>query len=313
MTSVMKFFFYIATIIGLLYLSGCDNTREINKTDPHENTALPMEHEAKIITNNPDIDALRESFDTTIEKITEKTEQNDAESIYLLGLINFGHITGFEREPNRARAIELIRKAWRLGIVDAGYSLFTVYYNGVVAPANKPLALAYLEASAEKGLIISQRDLGHAYRGADPQGLVEEDIEQARYWFTRAAEQGDAESATQLAGIYHKGLGVERDDEAAFNWLKRAENMPFEGRMSHSGLAMCYEQGIGTEVDLVQAYKYYDLQDPAGAPDKRRLEAMMTPEQVQEAIRLSRERQEERGVFVPSYYGLEYQPDGSFK
>ena len=272
-----------------------------------------MEHEAKIINNSPDIDALSESFDTTIEQITEKSEQNDAESIYLLGLINFGHITGFEREPNPARAIELLRKAWRLGIVEAGYSLFTVYYNGVVAPANKPLALAYLEASAEKGYILSQRRLGHAYRGSNPRGLVEENIQQARIWFTKAAEQGDAESATQLAGIYREGLGVPKNEQAAFDWLKRAETMPFEGRISHSGLAMYYEQGIGTEVNLALAYKYYDLQGTAGVPDKLRLEAQMTPEQVQQAITLSRAWQEENRTFFPSYYGLEHQPDGSYK
>ncbi|PTL89646.1 tetratricopeptide repeat protein, partial [Halomonas sp. SYSU XM8] len=148
---------------------------------------------------------------------------------------------------------------------------------------------------------------------SDPRGLVEQDIQQARIWFTRAAEQGDAESASQLAGIYRKGLGVPKDERAAFEWLKRAENMPFDGRISHGGLAVYYEEGIGTEVDLVQAYKYYDLRDPAGAPDKRRLAEQMTPDQIRQAIELSRAWQEEHGIFVPSYYGLEYQPDGSFK
>tara|TARA_B100001179_G_C18194836_1_gene234593 strand:+ start:69 stop:338 length:270 start_codon:yes stop_codon:yes gene_type:complete len=82
---------------------------------------------------------------------------------------------------------------------------------------------------------------------------------------------------------------------------------------SFNRLARYYEEGIGTDIDLVQAYKYYDLLSPGSAPDKARLEAQMTPEQIQEAIRLSRQWQDEHNIFVPSYYGLEYQEDGSFQ
>ena len=79
------------------------------------------------------------------------------------------------------------------------------------------------------------------------------------------------------------------------------------------GLAAFYEKGIGTDIDLVQVYKYYDLLSPGSAPDKARLEEQMTPEQIREAIRLSRQWQEEHNIFVPSYYGLEYQEDGTFQ
>ena len=78
-------------------------------------------------------------------------------------------------------------------------------------------------------------------------------------------------------------------------------------------LAFFYEKGIGTDINVVQAYKYYDLLSPGSAPDKARLEEKMTPEQIREAIRLSRQWQEEHNIFVPSYYGLEYQEDGSFQ
>ncbi|PTL88547.1 hypothetical protein C6W89_21065, partial [Halomonas sp. SYSU XM8] len=177
----------------------------------------------------------------------ERASNGDGEATFLLGLVYFGQIIGFELQPDTSEGTKLLQEAWRLGVIDAGYSLFTVYYRGIGSPVNRPLALAYLQASAERGYILSQRKLGHAYRGSNPRGLVEENIQQARTWFTKAAEQGDAESATQLAGIYRKGLGVPKDEQAAFDWLKRAETMPFEGRISHSGLAMYYEQGIGTE------------------------------------------------------------------
>lgn len=308
----------LISLFFLFILSGCDGL--IGKaTHISEDTQIvTMEGEPHFIANSPEVAPLWDNYEnTTLAQLTEKSQEGDSEAIFLLALIQFGHTTGFEQEPEHARGLNMLQEAWRLGVVDAGYSLFTVYYKGIGIRKNIPLSLAYLEASAEKGYIQSQKDLAYAYRGTIdgpyPRGIVEEDIERARFWFTKAAEQGDAESATQLAGIYHKGQGVPQNDRAAFEWLKRAETMPFDGDLSHSGLAICYEQGIGTEIDLVQAYKYYDLQGSAGVPDKRRLEARMMPEQVQQAIALSRAWQEEHRTFVPSYYGLEHQPDGSYK
>ena len=301
-------------LIYFFLLTGCDGTSPFSTTRGHSTSTIAMEASPYFIANSTDNSPLWDSFEgITVEDLTNKAKASDGESTFLLGLIQFGHITGFEREPDTSEGIRLLQEAWRLGVIDAGHSLFTVYYKGIGTRINKPLALAYLQASAEKGYILSQKRLGFAYRGSDPRGLVEKDIQQARIWFTRAAEQGDAESASQLAAIYRKGLGVPKDERTAFEWLKRAENMPFDGSISHGGLAVYYEEGIGTEVDLVQAYKYFDLQGTAGVPDKKRLEAQMTPEQVQQAIALSRAWQEENRTFFPSYYGLEHQSDGSYR
>ncbi|MED5297303.1 MAG: sel1 repeat family protein, partial [Pseudomonadota bacterium] len=133
-------------------------------------------------------------------------------------------------------------------------------------------------------------------------------------WSRLAADQGDLVSAGNLATIYGKGEGVKIDEKTSFDWLFRAETMPYGDPFTvFRGLARYYEEGIGTDVDLVQAYKYYDLLSPGSAPDKARLAEQMTPEQIHEAISLSRQWQEEHNTFVPSYYGLEYQEDGTFQ
>ena len=312
----------VLSLILILFLTttllGCDNLSKIHKNDEQSTAFIEMENSPYFIANAPSRYALSDRLENIdMTQLTEDSKKNDGEAKLILGLIYLDMVTGIEEPVDKAYGLTLLQEAWQLGVVDAGHILFKVYFYGHGVRVNHPLALVYLEASAEKGYIRSQKNLAYAYRGnsqgPQPRGIVELDIEKARYWFTKAAEQGDAESATQLAQIYYKGLGVPKDDKVAFEWLKRAENMPFEGRMSHSGLAMCYEQGIGTEVDLVQAYKYYDLQGTAGVPDKRRLEAQMTSEQVQQAITLSRAWQEENRTFFPSYYGLEHQPDGSYK
>ena len=301
-------------IFSAVSLTGCDESSIFNFMDSREITFTEMEESPYFIANNPDRYALADFYDnTSIEKLIRDNQNGDITSKFLLGLIYAELITGYEEYVDRSQGLPLVKESWKMGVIDAGYSLFTAYNWGIGTRINKPLALAYLQASAEKGYILSQKRLGFAYLGSDPRGLVEQDIQQARIWFTRAAEQGDAESATQLAGIYQEGIGVPKDEQTAFEWLKRAEHMPFNGFLSHRGLANYYEKGIGTEVDLVQAYKYFDLQGTAGVPDKKRLEAQMTPEQVQQAIALSRAWQEENRTFFPSYYGLEHQSDGSYR
>ncbi|WP_289105599.1 tetratricopeptide repeat protein [uncultured Halomonas sp.] len=295
-------------------LTACDESSTFNFMNSRETTFTEMEGTPYFIANNPDRYALADFYDnTSVEQLLRGNQNGDTTAKFLLGLIYAELITGYEEYVDRSQGLPLVKESWKMGVVDAGSSLFTAYNWGIGTRINKPLALAYLQASAEKGYILSQKRLGFAYLGSDPRGLVEQDIQQARIWFTRAAEQGDAESATQLAGIYQEGIGVPKDERAAFEWLKRAEHMPFNGFLSHRGLANYYEKGIGTEVDLVQAYKYFDLQGTAGVPDKKRLEAQMTPEQVQQAIALSRAWQEENRTFFPSYYGLEHQSDGSYR
>ncbi|WP_162619919.1 hypothetical protein [Salinicola acroporae] len=51
-------------------------------------------------------------------------------------------------------------------------------------------------------------------------------------------------------------------------------------------------------MDLVSAYKYYDLSGTARVDDKQRIAKEMTQEQIDEAIRQSKEWQKEHNVQV---------------
>ncbi|WP_280541355.1 SEL1-like repeat protein [Chromohalobacter sp. 11-W] len=63
-------------------------------------------------------------------------------------------------------------------------------------------------------------------------------------------------------------------------------------------LAEFYEEGVGTDKNLVKAYKYFDLSGNAGAEGKHRVAKEMTQEQIDEAIRQSQAWQEEHNVQV---------------
>ncbi|QEM81535.1 tetratricopeptide repeat protein [Halomonas binhaiensis] len=277
---------------------------------------------AEVLYENPVENELgRELLNTTFEELLEEAEKDiDDECViksqYLLGVVflNGDDDWGVDRDPHKAG--EYLIKSWENGGVDAGYLLAKMYYQGIGFDEDNKEALRYLADSAEIGFLRSQRALGRAYLGYydDWKGLVQQNTEKAILWLEKAASAGDLKSARELAQVYYSGDLLPQNYETAFDWLKKSSESKYGvDPMAFGSLAMFYEKGIGTEKDLVQAYKYYDLTSPAGDDDKARVAKEMTQEQIDEAVRQSRAWQEEHNILVPSYDGLEYQEDGSFR
>ncbi len=72
---------------------------------------------------------------------------------------------------------------------------------------------------AEKGYPLAECQVGYFYM----EGLgVEKDEEKALYWTKRAAEHGDRDGQYNLAECCRKGVGTEPDIEQAKYWYLRA-------------------------------------------------------------------------------------------
>jgi len=142
--------------------------------------------------------------------------------------------------------------------------------------------------------------LGLAYVGEKWEELYPYDLEEGIYWLRKAGNAGDGRSAGQLAYMYRKGEEVPRDDKKSFVWLKKGIFNKYEkgSGIGFPVLAERYEKGVGTEVDLVKAYKYYDLIGTAGIESKQRISKKMTQEQIDEALRQSQAWQEEHNVQI---------------
>lgn len=81
-----------------------------------------------------------------------------------------------------------------------------------------------------------------------------------------AARSGNAEAEELIGVLYALGLGVERDDERAFEWYLRASMKGHPG--AQSGVGWYYEIGRGMPApDLVRAYMWYTLSAIGGDPD----------------------------------------------
>lgn len=91
-------------------------------------------------------------------------------------------------------------------------------------------------------------------------------FEEARALFEVYARSGNADAEELIGVMYAMGLGVERDDERAFDWYLRASLKGHPG--AQSGLGWYYEVGRGLPApDMVRAYLWYALSAIGGDPD----------------------------------------------
>lgn len=101
-----------------------------------------------------------------------------------------------------------------------------------------------------------------------------------------AARSGNADAEELIGVMYAMGLGVERDDERAFEWYLRSSLKGHPG--AQSGIGWYYEIGRGMPApDLTRAYMWYTLSAIGGDPDAaislEEVVKKMTPEQIEKA------------------------------
>ncbi|MGM0954259.1 MAG: tetratricopeptide repeat protein [Pseudomonadota bacterium] len=272
--------------------------------------------QAEILFQDPTGKAFGAAIDKLSEEELKDLSTPDANRKKLfLGIFYIRGAPDFHVEKDCEKAVDFLQDAWEGDITDAGYALATMYYNGVCTNNDIDKARELATQTAQEGYILAQRMLGLAYVGEKWEELYPYDVEKGIYWLSKAGNAGDRESAGQLSYMYEKGEKVPQDEKKSFSWLKKGVFNRFEPRNSIGLpiLAESYEKGVGTEIDLVKAYKYYDICGTAGVEGKQRVAKKMTQEQIDEAIRQSRTWQEEHNTYVPSYYGLERQEDGTYR
>lgn len=130
-----------------------------------------------------------------------------------------------------------LEHAKALALKALGGSGKTGYVYGTRIPLSKPLLSKLgakpsqvdqlkhqLTAKAEAGDVRSQLALGRLYefgeRGAD--GNPKADYPGAAYWYQQASDRGEARAAFGLAILFHRGLGMPENQQAALELFKKA-------------------------------------------------------------------------------------------
>ncbi|NRB57980.1 MAG: sel1 repeat family protein [Salinicola sp.] len=257
--------------------------------------------QADILFQDPTGKALNDAIDKLSENgVKDLSSPNVSEKKFFLGLFYVKGAPEFRIKRDCERAVSFLQDAWGGGVVDAGYTLSTMYYNGVCVKKDIDESRKLATQAAQEGYILAQRMLGMSYLDEKWEKLYPYDVDKGVYWLSKAGDAGDGVSAGQLSHMYGEGEGVSENDCKYFYWLKKAVFTKYEkgNLLGVSGLASAYEKGVGTKRDLVKAYKYYDLVGSAGVEGKRRIAKEMTQEQIDEALRQSKEWQRENNVQV---------------
>ncbi|WIX34214.1 tetratricopeptide repeat protein [Salinicola sp. JS01] len=260
---------------------------------------FPLVAFCEVISQDPREAWLDEYYLKGASEIKKAEEAGDAKAAYALGVLYLDGSSEMSIKADYNKAVCYLEKAWGADVADAGYILATMYYSGLGVKEDNAKALDLLVSSAKLGLLSAQSVLGRAYWGQNYGDLVSRNMEKSIYWLKKASDSGDAKSAFGLAYIYEKGVGVDRNYSEAYKWRERSVSLKYNMSQGYFlPLAEYYENGIGTKVDLVKAYKCYDLSGTAGVEGKQRIAKKMTQEQIDEALRQSKEWQKEHNVQV---------------
>ncbi len=144
-------------------------------------------------------------------------------------------------------------------------------------------AISEFKRLAKVGDVTAQYNLAYMYA----RGLgVNKDYDQALTWFYAAAQRGDAESQFHLAGLYEQGLGIKQSHEKALNWYRQSALQGYlPAQISLAGL---YGIGLGVDDDIEQSWTWLSVADsqrtqPMIAEAKALLQEQLSPQQLQKA------------------------------
>jgi localization factor PodJL len=135
-----------------------------------------------------------------------------------------------------------------------------------------------LRRAANLGYAPAQFYLAKLHEGGT--GGVKKDTAEARRWYERAAQAGDAKAMHNLALFYFEGVGGEKNLATAATWFRRAADRGLQD--SQYNLARLYEMGAGVAQNAAEAYKWYLVSGAAGDKESKdsaeRIKPKLSPE-----------------------------------
>ena len=136
------------------------------------------------------------------------------------------------------------------GHPEAQFEVARCYQNGMGVEKNEENAVVWYKKAAEQGNAEAQCALGECYQQA---GNAEMAFQQ---YMVAARDYGRPEAQFEVARCYQNGTGVEKNEENAVVWYKKAaEQCDAEAQCA---LGECYYQARGVEKDDKEARRWYE-------------------------------------------------------
>jgi len=211
--------------------------------------------------------------------------QNEPRAQALLGAML---LQGRGVPKDEAKGAHLVRRAADAGVAAAQYTMGLLLVEGRGGlPKDPATAAQWFKAAADQGHVPAYCWLGEL---ADR----EKNAVEAVGWWRKGAASGDRSCQLLLGRAYLEGKGgLPRDVNEGVAWIRRAANQRLP--VAQAALGAAYERGAGVPTDYVLAYMWFNLARAQGhypQPVREAMEALekkMTPEQVAEGQKRSRE------------------------
>ncbi len=160
--------------------------------------------------------------------------------------------------PDEAAGSYALRRAAAEGDPRAQYLIGLRYAEGDAGMRDMEKSLRWLRLAAMSGLAPAEYRLGVLYERGEG---VEFDLNQARAWYGRAARQGNLKAMHNLA-VIEGGKEGSGDYSGAAKWYEKAAAYGLSD--SQFNLGVLKEHGLGTSLDLIEAYKWFSLAASSG-------------------------------------------------
>lgn len=172
-------------------------------------------------------------------------QAGNPEALYWLG--NYYYM-GKVVEKNLEKTFLCYKESAEKGYPDAINNYADMYLRGEYVEKDDKRALALFKKAAEHEVAEAMYTLGYMFEN----GIgTEIDLEESKAWFTKSALAGDVFAANRLG---HEAVENGQGEEA-ISWYKMAAEQG--DSYGEFNLGLCYENGIGTPVNLKKAKSWY--------------------------------------------------------
>ncbi|PKK60604.1 kinase-like protein [Rhizophagus irregularis] len=231
------------------------NEKNLNKiVNDTVNYIFKMINEAKLAPRIKNSKNILDYFDNNVNSqeiyYLLVTNQNDLNSIFLLGYFNYA---GIETSENNKEAFDLFFNASEQGHILARYFVGLCYQSGYGTVKDEKLSLKYYKQIAYMGYASGLSKMGYFYEHGIGTTV---DEQRAVKFYQEAANLENSMAQFHLALMYYNGKGTEVDYVKAFELFYKLANLGDSDAQYNLGLM--YEYGKGIDKDINQAIYWYE-------------------------------------------------------
>jgi len=155
-------------------------------------------------------------------------------------------------KKNPEKASDYFRMLLALDNTIGYYGSGICHLLGCGAAKDGKVAIERLKIAAERGYEKAMTKLGDIYRNGI---LTDPDPEEAKKWYYEAAKQNAPEALVNLGLLHYRADIANSSPELAFQYIESAVKKG--NPQAYYWMGIFREKGVGCDVDLIQAEKFY--------------------------------------------------------